>query len=71
MKELEIRLTRKKLLQTIIFSVGAVALGFGAKSSVEFLNDVMTPQYVVNGSSSNTIPEEQPIWQPRTDWKRK
>ncbi len=51
-----------------LVGLGALGLGLGAKYSVDFINDTMTPTYIVNGNS-NALIEDKQEWVRQTNWK--
>ncbi len=58
-------------LKTLLLSGAALGIGLGAKYAVDWVDDVMHPQYFVSQSFTSPIPDDVPQWQPRTDWSRR
>lgn len=51
-----------------VFTVAAIGIGFAAKEAVDLVDSAFRPTYV-NAGFSPPIPDGEPLWQPRTNWR--
>jgi hypothetical protein len=61
----------KNAVKAALIGVGISMAVLGSKALVDYLDDTMRVQYVVNGSSAPSMPDEPQVWNRPTDWKHK
>ncbi len=62
---------KEQLIKTALVLGGLTIASVGAYKAVEAIDSSMTPTYQTSKEFVAPIPDEQVIWQPRTNWGRK